>query len=46
MKLDEYESGSGIGLPLARSIARKLGGDIELDTTYTGGARFVMTLPI
>ena len=46
VKLDEYESGSGIGLPLARSIARKLGGDIVLDTTYTGGARFVMTLPI
>lgn len=46
VKLDEHESGTGIGLPLARNIARKLGGDIVLDTTYTGGARFVMTLPI
>ncbi|MBR4728858.1 MAG: tetratricopeptide repeat protein [Prevotella sp.] len=46
VKLDEYESGTGIGLPLARDIARKLGGDIVLDTTYTGGARFIMTLPI
>ena len=46
VKLDEYESGTGIGLPLARDITRKLGGDIVLDTTYSGGARFVMTLPI
>ena len=30
----------------ARSIARRLGGDILLDTAYTAGARFVMTLPI
>lgn len=46
VKLDEYASGTGIGLPLARDIARKLGGDIVLDTTYTEGARFIMTLPI
>ncbi len=46
VKLDENASGTGIGLPLARDIARKLGGDIVLDTTYTGGARFIMTLPI
>ena len=46
VKLDEYESGTGIGLPLARVITRKLGGDIVLDTSYTGGARFIMTLPI
>ena len=46
VKLDDNASGTGIGLPLARDIARKLGGDIVLDTTYTGGARFIMTLPI
>jgi signal transduction histidine kinase len=46
VKLDEYESGTGIGLPMARDITRKLGGDIVLDTSYTGGARFIMTLPI
>ncbi len=45
VKLDDYSIGSGIGLPLARSIARMLGGDIVLDDQYTGGARFVMTLP-
>ena len=46
VKLDDYASGTGIGLPLARSIARKLGGDIVFDSTYTQGARFIMTLPL
>ena len=46
VQLDEYYNGTGIGLTVARSIARRLGGDIKLDTTYTSGARFVFTLPI
>ncbi len=45
VQLDEYYDGTGIGLTVARSIARRLGGNIVLDTNYTGGARFVMTLP-
>ena len=44
VQLNEYYDGTGIGLTVARSLARGLGGDIKLDTTYTGGARFVMTL--
>ncbi len=44
VQLNEYYDGTGIGLTVARSLARRLGGDIVLDTTYTGGARFVMTL--
>lgn len=46
VQLDEYYDGTGIGLTVARSIARRLGGDIVLDTSYTGGARFVYTLPV
>ena len=46
VQLDEYYDGTGIGLTVARSIARRLGGDIVLDTTYTNGARFVLTLPV
>ena len=46
VQLDEYYDGTGIGLCVARSIARRLGGDIVLDTSYTSGARFIMTLPI
>ena len=44
-QLDTYYDGTGIGLSVARSIARRLGGDIVLDTSYTNGARFIMTLP-
>ena len=45
VQLDEYYDGTGIGLAVARSIARRLGGDIVLDTSYSGGARFIMSLP-
>ena len=46
VQLDEYTDGTGIGLSIARSLARHMGGDIVLDTTYTAGARFVMALPL
>ena len=46
VQLDEYYEGTGIGLTVARSFARRLGGDVVLDTAYTSGARFVMTLPL
>lgn len=46
VQLDEYYDGTGIGLTVARSIARRLDGDIRFDASYSGGARFVMTLPL
>ena len=46
VQLDEYYDGTGIGLTVARSLVRRIGGDIVLDTAYIGGARFVMTLPV
>ena len=46
VQLDNYYDGTGIGLTVARSIARRLGGDIVLDVSYTGGARFVYSLPL
>ena len=46
VQLDENYDGTGIGLTVARSIARRLDGDIILDTSYTKGARFIMTLPL
>lgn len=45
VQLDEYSDGTGIGLSIARSLARHMKGDIVLDTSYTEGARFVMSLP-
>lgn len=44
VQLDEYSDGTGIGLSIARSFARHMNGDVILDTSYTGGSRFVMTL--
>lgn len=46
VKLDDYADGVGLGLPLSRRIARLLGGDVTYDYGYTGGARFLFTLPI
>jgi signal transduction histidine kinase len=45
VQLNEYIDGTGIGLTVARSIARRLEGDIALDTSYSGGARFLYMLP-
>ena len=44
-KVDSFEQGIGLGLTVSRKIARKLGGDLTIDKDYTGGARFVLTLP-
>ena len=46
VKLDTFKEGIGLGLPLCRMLIDKLGGTVRLDTTYTQGARFVVTLPI
>ncbi len=45
VQLNDYYDGVGIGLAVARSLARRLGGDLVLDPSYTAGARFIYTLP-
>jgi signal transduction histidine kinase len=37
--------GAGLGLPLARRLARSTGGDVTYDPGHTPGARFVVSLP-
>jgi signal transduction histidine kinase len=44
VQLDSFVDGTGIGLTIGRSIARRMGGDLWLDTNYTQGARFVLKL--
>ena len=46
MKVDEFIEGLGLGLPLCRRLANLLKGEIVLDTQYSGGARFLLKLPI
>ncbi|CAA20084.1 MULTISPECIES: sensor histidine kinase [Streptomyces] len=38
-------SGAGLGLPLARRLARSAGGEMTYDPDHTPGARFVVSLP-
>ena len=44
-KVDAYKEGVGLGLPLARRVAHQLGGNLSLDSSYTGGSRFILKLP-
>ena len=46
VKLNSFKEGIGLGLPLSRKLAQQLGGDVKLDTNYTQGARFIVTIPI
>lgn len=44
-KSDVYKEGVGLGLSLARRLARQMGGDVVLDNEYKEGCRFVLKLP-
>lgn len=44
-KLNSFFDGAGIGLAAARSIARRLNGDLTLDPEYTTGAKFILSVP-
>ena len=46
VKLDRNTQGPGLGLTIAQMIARLIGGEIRLDTTYTRGARFRFFIPL
>lgn len=45
-KVDSFKQGFGLGLTMSRKMATLLGGSLNLDTTYTNGARFILTLSI
>ena len=38
--------GAGLGLSIARTIARAAGGELTLDESHAGGARFIVRLPL
>ena len=45
-KLDDFQAGIGLGLPICRRLVTSLGGTVELDPVYINGSRFVITLPL
>lgn len=47
VKLDPFKEGLGLGLTFSRTMARRLGGDVTLDTSYPGpGCRFKVSLQL
>lgn len=44
-KVDTFKQGFGLGLTISRKIASLLGGSLALDKEYSGGARFILSLP-
>ena len=45
-KLNEYAQGTGLGLAICKLTVEKWGGRIWVDPEYTGGARFIFSMPI
>ncbi|MEV3906605.1 sensor histidine kinase [Streptomyces canus] len=43
--LGDGHDGAGLGLPLARRLARAVGGEVSHDPEHTPGARFLVDLP-
>ena len=45
-KMDDFKPGTGLGLYVCRIIIQRLGGTINIDSSYTAGCRVIVTLPL
>lgn len=45
-KINEFRSGTGLGLYVCRLIMSRLNGTVQVDPEYVDGTRFILTLPI
>lgn len=46
LEIRDLSKGDGLGLPICRSMAQKMDGDLTIDPTFTKGTRFVLDLHI
>ena len=47
VKLDSFAEGLGLGLTFSRAMARRINGDVRVDTSFAGpGGRFEIVLPL
>ena len=44
-KVDTFSPGSGLGMPICKELSTRMGGNIYIDTEYTGGFAVVVELP-
>ena len=44
-KVDTFSPGSGLGMPICKELVTRMGGNIYIDTEYTGGFAVVVELP-
>jgi signal transduction histidine kinase len=45
-KVDNFREGIGLGLSVARTVARRIGGDVILEHSDTTGSTFLLRLPL
>ena len=43
---DNFKEGIGLGLPISRRLASSINGEIILDSSYTNGSRFILSIPM
>ena len=41
-----FKEGIGLGLPICRRLASSIGAEIALDSEYTDGSRFILSIPM
>ena len=46
LEIKDLNEGDGLGLPICKQMALKMNGDLEIDSSYTKGTRFVLSLNI
>ena len=46
VEIRDLTKGDGLGLPICKKMAQKMNGDLELDTKFSKGTRFVLDLHV